>query len=224
LKRAKALGELGARFLNKQQPSLEAQLVNLADEITYVCHDIDDGLRANLITIDQVREMKPFAKIYTSVTRQYPDLTTRRVIHESMRRLVGYLVTDVIDYSRNLLSDAAPSDPDAVRRYPTPLIGHSEPVEAEIHEVKAFLYRHLYNHERINAMRAEAQKILEFLYDAFVASPQLLPEPEYQRSLNSKYDENESGSARVVTDYIAGMTDRYATIEYDRLLGARTVS
>ncbi len=223
-KRAKKLGELGTRFLRHHQPSLEAQLVNLADEITYVCHDIDDGLRAQLLAIDQLKEIGPFAGIYSQVTRQYPSLTARRVIHETMRRLVNYLVTDVIDTSRAMLADASPSHPDVARRHSTLLVKHSGDVEKEVSDIKTFLYRHLYNHDRIKAMHSEAQKILEFLYFFFLENPRHLPESEYQKSLSSTDSDGESGLTRVVTDYIAGMTDRYATIEYQRLLGTKVVS
>jgi dGTPase len=208
LPNARELGDIGARFLNKQQPSLEAQVANLADEIAYNNHDVDDGLRSELISLEQLSEVAVFARHLKEVKQRYPQLAGRRVIHETVRRMINTLVTDLVSQSEANLRAAAPADVDAVRAS-APLIGFSETVRAEQRELKQFLRSELYQHYVVNRMSGKARRIISALFEAFMDNPKLLP-PQYQ----GKAKQNQ---ARTIADYIAGMTDRYAMKEYHRL-------
>jgi dGTPase len=216
VKTAHTLGEVGQRFLDKTQPSLEAQLVNIADEIAYNHHDVDDGLRAGLISIAQLCEVGLFAREYEPVVAAYPALPERRLIHETIRRMIGRVVTDVIEHSQRLLAAAHPADSDAVRRAAQPLVGYSEAVQEESRALKRFLRQQLYAHERVRHAMAEAVKIIEALFQAFMHDPRRLP-PQYQDRVSREGDE--ALRARIIADYIAGMTDRYALREHARLFG-----
>ncbi|HEV7813982.1 MAG TPA: deoxyguanosinetriphosphate triphosphohydrolase [Janthinobacterium sp.] len=210
LAHARELGELGRRFIERTQPSLEAQLTNLADEIAYNSHDIDDGLRSGLITIEQLEQVDFFARHWREVQTAWPGLTGRRAIYETKRRLITALADDLIATSEGLIAAAAPQSIDEVRRG-EPLIRFSPRVRREATELKRFLYANLYRHYQVNRMRSKASRIVRELYEAFVAEPALLP-PDYQ-------DKNGDAGQQVrrIADYIAGMTDRYAIREYKRL-------
>lgn len=208
LPNARLLGEVGERFLNKQQPSLEAQVANLADEIAYNNHDVDDGLRSGLITMEQLEQVQLFAEQHALVQQRYPDLTGRRLIHETVRRMIHILVTDLCEQSRRNIAAHAPKTLDDVRNLP-PLIGFSPAIEAQQLELKRFLRSNLYRHYRVNRMTSKARRIIAELFNAFLTDPGLLPD-DYQT-------ENPDKQPRVIADYIAGMTDRYAIREHQRL-------
>ncbi|SNR61824.1 dGTPase [Methylobacillus rhizosphaerae] len=205
---ARLLGELGERFLNKQQPSLEAQVTNLADEIAYNNHDVDDGLRSGLITMEQLAEVQLFAEQFALVQHQYPALTGRRMIHETVRRMIHILVTDLCEQSSRNIAEHAPQTLDDVRNLP-PLIGFSPAIEAQQLELKRFLRTNLYRHYQVNRMTSKSKRVIAELFRAFIADPGLLPD-EYQAQDSTK-------QPRIIADYIAGMTDRYAIREYQRL-------
>jgi dGTPase len=214
---AKELGELGLRFLNRQQPGLEAQLANVADEIAYNNHDVDDGLRAALLSVEQLREIGLFREQYEAVMQCYPELTGRRLIHETVRRMINRQVTDLVEASRARLAAAAPADINAVRAQPAPLIGFSDAMRELNLELKRFLRKQLYQHYKVRRMSAKAQRVIRTLFEAFMNDPALLP-PEF--SLQARILEEAQGAAgraRAVSDYIAGMTDRYAIAEYERV-------
>ena len=192
LANAKELGPVAQRFIDRTQPTLEAQLTNLADEIAYNSHDIDDGLRSGLITIAQLEEVDFFARRWHEVQAAYPGLSGRRAIYET------------------LLQDAAPADVEAVRAS-APLIRFSDPMRKDATELKRFLRANLYRHFQVNRMRVKASKIVRELYEAFMAEPVLLP-PDYQDK-----DGDRARQARMIADYIAGMTDRYAIREHRRI-------
>ncbi|MDX1251316.1 MAG: deoxyguanosinetriphosphate triphosphohydrolase [Gammaproteobacteria bacterium] len=216
-RKAPELGDVGQRFIDKQQPGLEAQLANLADEIAYNNHDVDDGLRAGLIDVEQLCIVAAFREQYEAVKKTYPDLPLRRTIHEVVRRMINRQVIDLIETSRARLVQTAPADIDAVRACSLPLIGFSEAMQAQNLELKQFLRHNLYQHYRVRRMTSKAQKVITALFDAFINDPRLLP-PESQRNVQSLEESNgDTGRARAVADYIAGMTDRYAIKEYDRL-------
>jgi len=210
LNNAKLLGPVAVRFIDRTQPSLEAQLTNLADEIAYNSHDIDDGLRSGLITIDQLEQVEFFARLWRDVQQTFPGLSGRRAIYETLRRLITALADDLIVTSSALIADAAPKSLDDVRAAP-PLIRFSDPMRKDATELKRFLRENLYRHYKVNRMRVKASRIVRELYAAFMAEPVLLP-PDYQ---------DKSGDvgkqARKIADYIAGMTDRYAIREHRRL-------
>lgn len=210
LTNARLLGPVAQRFIDRTQPSLEAQLTNLADEIAYNSHDIDDGLRSGLITIEQLEQVDFFARLWHDVQRTFPGLSGRRAIYETLRRLITALADDLIATSSALLLEAAPKDIEAVRASP-PLIRFSDGMRKDATELKRFLRENLYRHYQVNRMRGKASRIVRELYEAFVAEPAMLP-PDYQDKSGEPGQQ-----VRRIADYIAGMTDRYAIREYKRL-------
>ena len=210
LANARELGDVAQRFIDRTQPSLEAQLTNLADEIAYNSHDIDDGLRSGLITIAQLEEVDFFARRWHEVQLAYPGLSGRRAIYETLRRLITVLADDLIETSGALLADASPGDVEAVRAAP-PLIRFSDPMRKDATELKRFLRANLYRHYKVNRMRVKASRIVRELYQAFIEEPALMP-PAYVVG-----DGNLRHQARKIADYIAGMTDRYAVREHRRI-------
>ncbi len=210
LNNAQHLGEIGQRFIDKTRPGLEAQLANLADEIAYNNHDIDDGLRSGLITTTQLDELDFYARHRQEVERVHPGLTGRRAIHETLRRMINALIVDVIEASQACLLQHAPPDIAAVRQGPT-MICFSEPMRHEAAQLKRFLHDNLYRHYLVNRMTSKARRIVTELFNAFMVEPVLLP-PNFQLSPGSGL-----AQARKVADYIAGMTDRYAMREHRRL-------
>ncbi len=205
---ARQLGAVGERFLDRTQPSLEAQLANLADEVAYNNHDVDDGLRSGLITLEQLQEVGIFARHYAEVARRYPQLAPRRATSETIRRMINTLIVDLTATSLARIRDHAPASADDVRRAP-PLAGVSAAVRREADELKKFLFDNLYRHYRVVRMTTKAQRIVRELFQAFLGDPRLLP-PDYRR-------EQPQDQARAISDYIAGMTDRYAIREHRRL-------
>ncbi len=208
LKNARLLGDVGARFLQKQRPTLEAQLANLADEIAYNNHDVDDGLRSGLLAVDQLIEVGIFARHRQQVMREYPKIEPRRLVHETVRRMISTLVTDLTRQSARNIKARNPRSIDDVRGAP-PLITFSSAIQNQQGELKEFLRLNLYQHHQVARMTNKAQRIVSDLFDAFIAEPRLLP-PQYHATA-------ESAQPRAVADYIAGMTDRYAMREYRRL-------
>ena len=213
---AAALGELGQRFLNKHQPSLEAQIANLADEIAYNNHDVDDGLRSGLITIEQLQATRLFAEQYAKVEKIYPDVAPRIRVHETVRGMINYWVVDLIDNSRRLLKESAVASIEDVRQAGHGLIAYSDAARPHSQELKQFLRHQLYAHYRVRRMTLKAGKIIEALFEAFMQDTRLLP-PQYQDKIRQQDDGDTQGKARNIADYIAGMTDRYAIREHQRL-------
>ena len=211
---ARKLGELGERFLLKQQPSLEAQIANLADEIAYNNHDIDDGLRSGLLEISQLAAVPLFERHVALVRQQYPAIPERRMINETVRRMINTLIVDLTDESRRRIEAAAPRSIADVRQAP-PLIAFSQSVRAEADALKSFLHDNLYRHYRVMRMTAKARKIVRELFDAFIDEPRLLPVDHQARAAEL--------GPRAISDYVAGMTDRYAIREHRRLYAVDSV-
>ena len=205
---ARRLGALGERFLLRRQPSLEAQVANLADEIAYNNHDIDDGLRSGLLTLAQLDEVPVFARHARAVRAGHPGIGERRMIHETVRRMINALVVDLIAESRRRIDTAAPASVDDVRAAP-PLVAFSEPVRTEADALKAFLRDHLYRHFQVMRMTEKARRVVRELFEAFLNEPRLLPTDHRQRAGHD--------GPRAIADYVAGMTDRYAMKEHRRL-------
>ncbi|MEG1832197.1 MAG: deoxyguanosinetriphosphate triphosphohydrolase [Burkholderiaceae bacterium] len=205
---ARRLGELGLRFLERRQPSLEAQIANLADEIAYNNHDVDDGLRSGLITLAQIETVPLFARHVGHVRQAWPDLSERRLIHETIRRMINTLVVDVLAETRARIRSVAPGSLDDIRAAP-PLVAFSAEIRAEADELKRFLFDQLYRHYQVMRMTGKARTIVTGLFDAFMAEPRLLPPDHQQRATADR--------ARAIADYVAGMTDRYAIKEHRRL-------
>jgi len=215
-KNAMKLGTLGQRFLERTQPSLEAQLTNLADEIAYNSHDVDDGLRSGLISVDSLTEITLFREQYDTVRQLYPGLPPRRTIHEVVRRLIGCQVIDLVETSIANLEAAAPVDIEAVRCHGTPLISFSETMREKNLELKSYLRSNLYRHYRVHRMTAKAVRTITSLFDVFFSDPRLMPDEAREHTSQLEQHDGKHGRARAVADYIAGMTDRYAIAEYDR--------
>ena len=215
-KNAAELGDVGQRFINRKQPGLEAQLANLADSIAYNNHDVDDGLRGGLITVEQLRKSRLFAIQCEKVSKMYPQLDGRRIINETVRRMINYLVVDLIETSRDRLHDSGVRSIDDVRNYPGPILMHSDAVAKESLELKQFLRRNLYEHYRVLRMSKKAERVISKMFQAFMEDYRTLP-TQYHEISAELSDNSENGLARVVADYIAGMTDRFAINEYRRL-------
>lgn len=206
LENARQLGDVGQRFLSGGQPSLEAQVCNLADEIAYNNHDVDDGLRSGLITLDQLREVRLFARHAAAAEAEHPGLAGRRLIHETVRRMINALVCDLVETTAKNVAAHVPSSIDELRLCP-PLAGFSPALLDENREMKRFLRTQLYRHYQVLRMTNKAKRIIEDLFSAFLSDPRLLP-PQYLNAENQP---------RAVADYVAGMTDRYAMREHRRL-------
>src|SRR6266481_46091 len=212
--KAVQLGEVGARFLNNRRPSLEGQIANLADEIAYNNHDVDDGLRSGLITLEQLAEVPLVGKHLRAVRQAYPELPERRMVHETVRRMINTLVSDLIQQSERNIGKQVITTLEEVRSAP-PMIAFSSDMNEQQRALKNFLRTNLYRHYRVMRMSAKAQRIITDLFRVFIDDNRLLP-PQFQQQA-------ESDSARAVADYIAGMTDRYAIREHRRLFAVEEV-
>ncbi len=210
---ARKLGDVGERFLKRREAGLEAQIANIADAIAYNNHDVDDGFRAGLLSIGQLRTQPLFEAALLDVQRRHPTLDDRRLIYEINRRMIGTVVDDLIESTRRRIEETAPSSIDDVRDAGKPLVGMSGAVYEQHRSLKTFLNRHLYRHEQKLEMTRRAQGIVEDLFQAYSADVTLMP-PEYAQAAAS-LDERER--ARVIADYIAGMTDRYAIAAHETL-------
>lgn len=208
---ARLLGDVGERFLLKQQPSLEAQVANLADEIAYNNHDVDDGLRSGLVSLEQLEEVSLFARHLNEAKTKYPKLNGRRLINETVRRMINTLILDLVQTTAESLNASGAQSLDEVRKAP-PLVSFSAGVAEEHLALKQFLRNHLYRHYKVVRMTKKAERIITELFEAFLAEPRLLP-PEHQAKAHHD-------KARAIADYIAGMTDRYALIEHAKYFKA----
>ena len=212
---ARALGEVGKRFLERRQPGLEAQIANIADAIAYNNHDVDDGYRAGLITLDQLREQALFEAKYEEVHARYPDLEDRRLIYEIIRRMIGTVVNDLIEETQRQLDQAGVGSIDDVRDVGKPLVNMSPALYEQHVALKRFLSKHLYGHEQKLEMTRRAQRIVEDLFAAYSADLTRLP-PDFAAHAGRLDD---PGRARLIADYIAGMTDRFAIKAHEALAG-----
>src|SRR6188768_954000 len=214
---ARSLGDVGERFLNRTQPSLEAQLANLADAIAYNNHDVDDGVRAGLISVEDLLEVRLFARLHAMVVARYPESPPRRVLYETIRRMVDHLVSDVITQSQKNIVASSVDSIQAVRGYSRPLISLSEDVLSEHQELKRFLRTRLYNHPKVREVMDEAGATLKGLFEAYMKDLSRLP-PEHQTlAERAEAGGGRSAAARVVADYVAGMTDRFAFLEHSKI-------
>ncbi len=211
---AAELGEVGERFLINQRPSLEAQLTNLADEIAYNNHDVDDGLRSGLLTFEQLSSVRLFAEHLNEVRQAFPTLAERRVVHETVRRMINALVSDLIAQTEDNIRRNSPKSLADVRAAP-PLVAFSLEMHEKNRELKAVLRTHLYRHYRVMRMSAKARRIISELFQAFMGDSRLLP-PQF-------VPQSEQSKARLVSDYIAGMTDRYAIREHRRIFAVEEI-
>jgi dGTPase len=208
LDNARRLGELGQRFLERRQPTLEAQIANLADEIAYNNHDVDDGLRSGLLGLEQMEATPFFGRYAAQVREAFPGIAARRLIHETTRRMINALVEDLIAETRRRIDASGVASLEAVRAA-GPLVAFSAPMRAEADELKRFLFENLYRHFQVMRMTVKSQRIVRELFGAFHAEPRLLPAEHGLRV--------DADGPRAIADYVAGMTDRYAIREHRRL-------
>ncbi len=216
-KNAKKLGNIGKRFLKKTSPSLEAQLTNIADEIAYNSHDVDDGLRSGLINLKQIQEIELVATQYQNVLDTYPKLDERRTIHELVRRLINAQVVDLIENSKAILEEAKPTAIEDIRASKKSLVAFSDKMQEHNLELKRFLRNNLYTHYRVVRMTSKAERVIRELFAEFFEHPELLPDKISDKAITAMQEQDAIVCARHVADYIAGMTDRYAIAEHKRL-------
>lgn len=214
VKNAKLLGDVGERFLNKQSPSLEAQVTNFADEIAYNNHDVDDGLRSELISLAQLKDIQLFAENMKIVINQYGNIDEKRLIHETIRRMINVLVVDICETSTKNIQGLDPQNIEDIRKAPY-LIAFSHKMQAKNLELKQFLRQNLYHHYKVNRMSAKAERIVRELFNAFMQDSTLLPTEHQMLARQDK--------ARAVADYIAGMTDRFAIREHRRIFAIEEI-
>lgn len=212
---ARELGDIGERFLKREQPGLEGQLANIADAIAYNNHDVDDGYRAGLLSLEQLREQALFGPQLNEVQQRYPELEDRRLIYEVIRRMIDTVVTDLIENTQRNIDAANPQSIDDVRQHGEPLVLLSDEIYEQHVALKRFLNKHLYSHEKKLAMTQRAQAIVRELFEIYMSDTSMMPNEFEQKA----QQQDEDGKARVVADYIAGMTDRYAIAEHERITG-----
>jgi dGTPase len=192
-------GGVAQRFVTKQQPSLEAQLVNLADEMAYNAHDIDDGVRSGLIVIEALLALPLFERFHSQVKNEYPALRGRRLLSEIIRRLLSAQVFDVIDQTRKCIAQHGIAREEDVRQVPH-LVSFSPELAAQVQQIKSWLFKHLYRHSQVITKMDEAQGMVRALFSAYLQNPTLMPTAYAQQPQ----------LPRAISDYIAGMTDRFA--------------
>ncbi|MBK7655372.1 MAG: deoxyguanosinetriphosphate triphosphohydrolase [Betaproteobacteria bacterium] len=219
-------GGVGQRFLKRWQPSLEAQLCNLADEIAYNAHDIDDGFRSGLITLNQLENVALFQRFRQSAQSEHPSLSapgaSRRLMYEAIRRMLSAQVYDVIAATQAAIGRAKLTKPDDVR-YAGPLVQFHADMRQASGELKAFLLKQLYRHPQVMQTTQEAKTVVKDLFDAYLNAPAEMQAGFAARAMadecSGTSDIADALRARVVADYIAGMTDRFAAREHARLTG-----
>jgi len=216
---ARELGDVGERFLKREQPGLEGQIANIADAIAYNNHDVDDGFRAGLLSLEQLREQPLFGPNYDDVHRRYPELEDRRLIYEIIRRMIDAVVTDLIENTRRNIESAQPGSIEDVRKAGKAMVVLSDDIYEQHVSLKRFLNKHLYSHEKKLEMTHQAQALIRELFEIYTADSSRMP-AEFSSRAEAQ---NGSGRARVVADYIAGMTDRFAFAEHKRITAGATV-
>jgi dGTPase len=221
LKHARELGDVGQRFLDRTQAGLEAQLANIADEIAYNNHDVDDGLRSGLITLEQLATLPFFAEHLNRISRKHPSVKPQLKGSEAVREMIGELVADLVRASAAAIAAAAPRHIDDVRALPHGLIEFSPPLRAAQLELKRFLRDALYTHPRVRQMTEQAHDTVTYLFAELTADYERMPEEHAARAKDLARGGDPAGAARVVADYVAGMTDRFALQTRDALRAKR---
>ena len=206
-------GGVGRRFIERTQPGLEAQLCNLADEIAYNAHDIDDGVRSGLITLEQLVEVELFEDFRRQTLDEFPHLLGRRVLYEAIRRMLSEQVYDVIAATQAAIDAAAPQSADEARQC-APLVRFSDAMKSRSVTLKSFLMAKLYRHPQVSQMTLQAKQVVGELFEAYITQPS-----QMQAGFAARRD-----TPRAVADYIAGMTDRFAAREHERLTGRKLLA
>ena len=192
--------------------SAEAQIANLSDDIAYLSHDFDDGLRAGLLDLQEISALPVVGGILKDITKQWPDLAIGRLSHELTRQLISHFVEDLLRQSRAQIAGASLQQADDVRHLGHALISFSDKAEAELKLLKSFLFAHMWRHYKVNRMTSKARRVVRQLFEIFMAERNLMP-----HDWQSKCTDDETHNARIIADYIASMTDRYALLEYERI-------
>jgi len=221
LEKAKDLGDLGLRFIQNLQASMEAQVANIADEIAYNNHDVDDGLRAGLVSIDELRECEIIEEHYQYVVDRWPTISGRRLSNELIRRMINSLVSDLVETSRTRIESAGFKSIDDVRNARETIIMLSEDMYKKHKQLKHFLSKNLYNHKNVREMAEKSKQIIKKLFETFINYPDLLADNPANRINRSIYGVIDDTKECIIKDYIAGMTDRFAMLEYERILKLR---
>tara|TARA_B100000035_G_scaffold34106_1_gene25864 strand:- start:979 stop:2127 length:1149 start_codon:yes stop_codon:yes gene_type:complete len=214
--RAEKIGDIANRILNKKQSSLEAQVTNLCDEIAYNNHDIQDGIRAKKIFLEQLEEVPIFKDQMVITLEQYPKLSKSKIVNETVRRIINLLVTDLISNSEKNILEQNIETPMDVKNCDKQIVEFSEKIKIESMTLKRFLHKNLYQHPDVKMMTDKAVNVISNLFDAYLNDINLLPK-EYLKYNLEKI--NNKSKERVISDYIAGMTDRFALEEYKKLYG-----
>lgn len=221
-------GGVGRRFLLKQQPSLEAQLANLADAIAYNAHDVDDGVRSGLITLEQLQDIPLFARHYRQVLRDHPALAApdaqRRLLYESIRRMLSAQVYDVIATTQAGIAAAGVASVQDVRECGQRLVSFSAEMHYGSQALKTFLLHQLYRHPQVMQTMTAAQQVVRELFAYYLEHPQAMKPRFAQRAQQAAAAGDATARARAVADFVAGMTDRYAAGEHQRLTGQRLLA
>ncbi|HCR94120.1 MAG: deoxyguanosinetriphosphate triphosphohydrolase [Oceanicaulis sp.] len=192
---------------------IEGQIAALSDDIAYNNHDIDDGLRSGILKIEQLMDLPLVGDVFRRCRARYPDISENILIHEAVREMIGLMVADVLDETRRRLKDSGADSPEAVRRLDRPMVSFSDGMTESLAAVRRFLYANMYLHYKVKRMKEKGKMVVRDLFAAFLSDPMLLP-TELQREAGGA---GEEATARVVCDYIAGMTDRYAIEEHRKL-------
>ncbi len=204
-------GGVGARFLNNSRPSLEAQLCDLVDQIAYNAHDIDDGIRSGLLTTEQLEPIRLFARFKSESLQEFPQAQGKRLLLDTIRRMLSEQVYDVIHATRSAIAQHMPVTADQARACPT-MVVFSQDMQSQSNEMKKFLFKALYRHSQVNETSAKAKRIIADLFEQYMnMSAAELPAGIAERD----------NKARGIADYIAGMTDRFAVREHERLTGEK---
>jgi dGTPase len=222
LQNARQLGDVGLRFIERTQPGLEAQIANLADEIAYNNHDVDDGLRAGLIRLEQLETIPFFAERAAKVRAEFPDCHDPRLAREIIRSMIDRLVTDLIETSRDRIDQAKPESLDDVRRLDVSLIALGDELGEGQASLKRFLREELYTHPHVEAMTRQAHKTISDLFAAFEQNFDEMPPKHAARAQKALDESGPAAANRAIADYVAGMTDRFALQQHQRITGANT--
>ncbi len=217
LTNAKTLGELGQRFVHNLQAGLEAQIANIADEVAYNNHDVDDGLRAGLISIDELKECEIIEQHYQYVTSRWPNITGRQLTNELIRRMINSLVTDVVETSRSRIELAGFKSIEDVRNAGERTISLGNDMQRMHGQLKKYLGDNLYNHENVLALAEQSKHVIRTLFGAYTTDPGQIPENPDDKKIYKNSKQTRDSKECMVKDYIAGMTDRYAMLEYNRI-------
>ena len=214
---AKTLGPLGERFLNGGSPTLEAQLVDFADQIAYTNHDLDDGLRLGFLDLEEVRELALFSRAYDEAEKASAKLSRHALLHEANRRMITAMMEDIILATGKRIEQVQPDSPQAVRAQTERLAGFSDELRGELVPVTRLLHEKYYRHYQLARASGKVVRVIRDLFDSFMNSPKLLPMELYQRVREKEATRGKAGRARVIADYIASLSDRHILVEYRKI-------